>query len=375
MEKKSFFLLFFLLGGIFISVYFLYLDSRASFMVAQVERGAIRDSVTGNLKVHASATYDLRAEVNARVDWVALPPLGGTISVEENQSLIKFVQDDLDRSLQRLFLDKKQFNERTEIGSTAEKLLEIKKLELSTTAELAKNDKVSSYDLKLLTNEVDRLIREVKLEKLSRDHFHENFNFSMANLKAEIDKRSIKSPIAGDFSSCLVSPGNQVFSGNIVGRVFSKTRIIEVVLNEEEFDGLNVGLSAGVTFFSHANQIFEAEVSALSASVDPASGMRKLFLKMKEDRLSIPVGSSGRAEIIKSKKNQALLVPSKSLIGDYVVVERAGIVEFRKVVVGARNLQMIEILEGLEEGERVVIETPHLLKNGERIQSVLIKKE
>jgi len=344
-------------------------------MVAQVERGAIRDSVTGNLKVHASATYDLRAEVNARVDWVALPPLGGTISVEENQSLIKFVQDDLDRRLQRLFLDKKQFNERTEVGSTAEKLLEIKKLELSTTAELAKNDKVSSYDLKLLTNEVDRLITEVKLEKLSRDHFHENFNFSMANLKAEIDKRSIKSPIAGDFTSCLVSPGYQVFSGNIVGRVFSKTRIIEVVLNEEEFDGLNVGLSAGVTFFSHANQIFEAEVSALSASVDPASGMRKLFLKMKEDRLSIPVGSSGRAEIIKSKKNQALFVPSKSLIGDYVVVERAGIVEFRKVVVGARNLQMIEILEGLEEGERVVIETPHLLKNGERIQSVLLKKE
>ena len=62
-------------------------------------------------------------------------------------------------------------------------------------------------------------------------------------------KRSVKSPISGEFSSCFVAPGNQVFAGNVVGKVHANERIIEVSLNEEEFEGVKVGLGAGVRFF------------------------------------------------------------------------------------------------------------------------------
>ena len=194
----------------------------------------------------------------------------------------------------------------------------------------------------------------------------------MSNLKAEIEKRTISSPIDGEFATCLVAPGNQVFTGNVVGRVYSKRRIIEVSLNEEDFHGLKTGLAAGVTFFSHGNDVFEANVSALSATVDSNSGVRKLYLKLASEDISIPVGSSGRAEVIKSKKNKALLIPRKALIGDFVVVEKDGLAQFRKIIVGAQNLLTVEVLEGLGEGEKVVIQTPHVLKDGERVKSTLV---
>ena len=75
-------------------------------------------------------------------------------------------------------------------------------------------------------------------------------------------------------------------------------------MNEEDFEGVEVGLVAGVSFFSQGNTVFDANVSALSATVESNSGMRKVYLSLVSQIDSIPVGSSGRAEIIKSEKTR-----------------------------------------------------------------------
>ena len=354
------------------TVYYIIRQSSPSVFVSRAEYGAIRDSVTGNVKVHAAATFDLIAQANARVKWVALLPLGQSLWVEENQTLVELVQDDLDLRMDRLILDKEQFNERTEVGSPTEILLSIKEKELHSMSELAKIEQVASHSFDIIDNEVERLRTQVKLEKLGNTHFLENFELSLATLEAEIKKRSVKSPISGEFSSCFVAPGNQVFAGNVIGKVHAKQRIIEVSLNEEEFEGVEVGLGCGVRFFSQGNKIFDANVSAISVSVETSSGMRKLYLNLVEDADSIPIGSSGRAEIIKLEKDRALLIPSKALVGDFVVVEKNGIAKFHKVVTGARNLLTVEVIEGLKEGDKVVVETPHVLNNGDRIKSTVV---
>ena len=47
----------------------------------------------------------------------------------------------------------------------------------------------------------------------------------------------------------------------------------------------------------------------------------------------------------------------------------------REVLIGAKNLEMVEVLEGLNIGDVVVIETPHLLREGQRVKSILIKNK
>ena len=143
-------------------------------------------------------------------------------------------------------------------------------------------------------------------------------------------------------------------------------------MNEEDFEGVEIGLVAGVSFFSQGNTVFDANVSALSATVESNSGMRKVYLSLVNQIDAIPVGSSGRAEIIKSEKNKALLIPRKALVGDFVVIEEKGIAKFREVTIGAKNLLTVEVLDGLKEGEKVVVETPHLLKDGDRMKSTLV---
>ena len=374
--KNKTFPLFLFIVLLFCSLgYFVFTKVTTQVLVARVESASIRDSVTGNVKVHASATFDLKSEASARVDWVALLPLGQTLPVEQNQTLVQLVKDDLDRQMDRLLLDKEQHDERKKEGSPTEILLKIKEKELSSIKELLKHEKVSTYELEVLQNEVDRLDTQVRLEKLSHQHFLENHDLSLSNLKAQIAKRSIVSPIQGDFSSCFVAPGNHVFAGSVVGKVHSKDRIVEVSLNEDEFQGIQSGLKAGVSFFSHPNQIFDAEVSALSATVDTHSGIRKLFLTLSDQSVFIPVGSSGRAEIIKSEKTEALIIPRKALVGDFVVLEQGGVAHFQKVKTGSKNLLTIEVIEGLRIGDKVVVETPHLIKEGQRISPTVITSQ
>ncbi len=354
--------------------YFLVLGKASpAVIVSQVKIGSVRDSVTGNVKVHASASFDLTAKASGQVGWVALSPLGQSLMVKKDQTLVQLLHHDLDRKMNRLLLDKKQFEERTKNGSTTELLLEIKERELESMNKLAKTETVSPYDIELIQNEVDRLNALIKLEKLDHAHFMENFALSLDELKAEIKDRSIESPIDGDFTSCYVAPGNQVFNGNRVGKVHSRERIIEVSINEEDFYDLRQGLPAGVTFFANKSKIYDAEVTALSSTIDSNSGIRKLYLKLVGEEIdTIPVGSSGRAEIIKSQKEDVLLIPRKALVGDYVVVENSGLAEFRNIVVGAKNLLTVEVLSGLKKGENVVLQTPHQLKNGERIKPVTV---
>lgn len=372
-SKAKIFLFFcFIVGIAFSATWFFEEIFVSEILVVKAKDAYIRDSVTGNIRVHAAATYDLKAEVSGEVQWVAVLPLGNPLSVELNQTLILLDMNDVNRSITRLNLDRAQHRERIEAGSPTKILLQIREKELKDLQALAKTDYLSAYDIESKTNEVERLRTQIRHEQLADDHFNQNYFHRLSNLKDEIEKKSIKSPITGEFSSCYVAPGNQVFPGNLVGKVYSEQRIIEVSLLEEEFYQLKVGMPAGLSLLSTGNKIYSAKVSALSSTVDANSGIRKLYLEMDENNHSLPVGSSGRAEIIREEKESALIIPRKALVGDFVVVADAGQAKFKKVKVGAKNLKTVEILEGIKAGENVVIETPHLLTEGERVKPILI---
>ena len=372
MKNKTFLYVLLFIGALSVVLFFLFKQAVPSVLVAQVKIGPIRDSVTGNVKVHAAASFDLRSQANAMVEWVGLVPLGNPLRVDKNETLIRLNSEDLDLRMNRLLLDRQQFIDRKMLGSQLGILLQIKEKDLNSSVELASKENIPPYEVALKSNEFERLSAQYKLEMLGHEHFEQNFQYNKKLLEKEIEKRSIRSPIKGDFSSCLVAPGNQVFPGDIVGKVYSRERIIEVSLNEEEFLGLKKGLSAGVNLFALGSKIFDATVTGLSSTVDSNSGIRKLYLQLNEKDIELPVGSSGHAEIIKSEKTETLILPRKALVGDYVVLDKKGIAHFQKVLVGARNLRTIEVIKGVKKGDRVVVETPHILRNGERIQSTTV---
>ena len=77
-----------------------------------------------------------------------------------------------------------------------------------------------------------------------------------------------------------------------------------------------------------------------------------------EDMKQLLPGYSADAEVILDAKEDVVRVPSEAIIENqrlYVYKPRQGVLEERRVVVGLSNWDYTEIVEGVKEGEQVVL--------------------
>ena len=343
-------------------------------VVSIVQKGDIRDSVSGNVRVLAEQSFQLRSETQSKLEYAALIPFGKPIPVDNNQTLYLMNTEDLERSLERTRLTQSSHEKRLKTGSTIGLQLELEEQNLESFKILSQengND-ISEFELESKINLVERLRRQYELEKISNEETTKSLNLEINRIQHELEKHKIRSPIQGTLVSSSVKAGDTIFSGQVLGEVQSDNRIIEVTLNEEDFAGINEGQKVGVTIFSFGNKIFEGVVSRLTANVDPATGRRKLFVKLTSNE-DLPVGSSGRAEIIKREITGTTIIPRKALLGASVFIVQDGTVSQKKVEVGAKNLEFVEITKGLKPKDMVISETPHLFYDGENVSPTILK--
>ena len=345
---------------------------KTNAIVQLVEKGTIRNSVTGNVNVFPESSFQLRAENQGKAQFVLMKPLGKPVTVSKEEILLQLDNSDLNRSLEQAHNAQKTHLDRIELGSAISLQLEIEKKELESLQVLAKEDKVPAFELQKKQNLVNRLTLQLQNEELEWEESRKNHEFKIASLESNIEKNAIRSPINGKLVSSSVTPGEMVFAGTVIGRVISHNRLIEVTLNEEEFNGIKEGQPAAVTLYTFGKRIFDANVSRLSATIEPNTGRRKLYLSIATG-IELPTGGAGRAEIIKGIQENTLIIPRKALLGNSVMVVQNGVVSIRKVTIGASNLKDVEIIEGLKANEQVIVKTPHLFENNQAVSVSVIK--
>jgi hypothetical protein len=74
--------------------------------------------------------------------------------------------------------------------------------------------------------------------------------------------------------------------------------------------------------------------------------------------------------LVVSRRENALLVPSRALKGNAVWVLADGRVQRRDVKTGVAGAERAEILAGVAEGERVVLSPADTLRDGQRAEGV-----
>ncbi len=339
-------------------------------IVISAGKGTVRDGVPGNVVILADRTYNIVSKVSGVIVETAMKTYGKPVSVENNSTLVTMDTYDLKVNLDQLLYQRDFHEKRIAAGSVTAMRLEAARREFESLKTLADQDKFPLAELQKHEDSVRQLETQLEQEKLTESQQMEDFRVNETRLRTEISAMTMVSPIDGLLTKLLISPGDMVFSGTHLGQVVSHKRLVEVTLNEEDFAGTMEGQQVAVTLLSRGPQIFEGNVTRLSATVDAASGRRKLYVELEDGNEHFTPGSSGRAEIIKSIRNNALLVPRKALMGSAIFVVKNGIAEAREVKVGARNLMTAEIIDGLEQGEQVIVETPHLFRDGQQVKPV-----
>lgn len=194
------------------------------------------------------------------------------------------------------------------------------------------------------------------------------------SLASRVADTEVRAPQDGVVLTKLVELGEVVSVNQSLFRVGDTSRLIlEVMIDEADVAKVRDGSDgspasvAAITLYAYDQQIFTGSVFEIYPD---ANRERKAFLtKVKLDAPppGLKSGMSAEVNIISRKKAGVLLAPGVAEADGFVSVVNGGKIERRAVKVGMRDLLRVEIVEGLEEGELVVVEKPADLAPGKPV--------
>jgi membrane fusion protein, multidrug efflux system len=185
----------------------------------------------------------------------------------------------------------------------------------------------------------------------------------------------IRAPIAGVVSQRHLRIGNTISASEPAFQVTELDLLIAYIhIPEREFRRLERDQAAELRLDAIPGQRFMARVQRISPIVDPATGTFKVTLEVPSQDARLKPGMFGRFDIVWDVRRDALLVPRVAIIDDdvsdslFVIVD--GKAERRSVRTGYTRGAQVEILEGLEGDEQVVILGQAGLRDGARVEIV-----
>lgn len=175
-----------------------------------------------------------------------------------------------------------------------------------------------------------------------------------------------------------VKVGNQIYGGHTVCTV-PDLRVMQVRLqiHEADISKLKTGLRATVTTDSYPGMLLDGEITKIASVANGnedwggSSEVKKFAIEvtMQTKDLQLRPGVSAKVEIHVDVREKALFVPLQCVFAEdgahWCHVQEAGKPPTtRKVGIGAANDNYLEILDGLQEGEQVLLYNPLLPETG-----------
>jgi len=231
----------------------------------------------------------------------------------------------------------------------------------------------AAYDQALRTVERMRPLHERgAISDQDWDNARTALTVAEANLDAARRRVDLVSPIDGVVTDILVTRGVMPESGDPLVRVSDLSRV-QVVLQVSPEQARELALRQPATVPVHG---LVGTVSRVALQADPMSRLLEIELTFPGTpaepaaERAVP-GTLVTALVEVGRRADAILVP-RSAVRDGVawVVDADGISHRRAVTVGLEGDGRMEILEGLVEGERVVVAGASLLSDGARTRVV-----
>lgn len=150
-----------------------------------------------------------------------------------------------------------------------------------------------------------------------------------------------------------VTPGTTLF------RISDFTPLLcRVEVPEKELPRVKVGQTAYLQVEAYPERRFPATVARLRPTVDPASGTFTVTLEV-EAQGALRPGMFASVYLETETRRNVLVIPRDALVldslGDTVYVMEGGVASRREVVLGLRDADSVEVIEGLEEGWQLIV--------------------
>lgn len=197
---------------------------------------------------------------------------------------------------------------------------------------------------------------------------------ALAAAQQQVVDHTIKSPLDGAVLREDGKPGETVSAGQILYWV-GETAPLWIVtdIDEDDIPLIAVGQRALIRVDAFPDKSISGRVLEITPMGDPINRVYRARIDVPADS-GLRVGMTTEINVVVSERADAVLAPLTGLRDGRMFVVEDGVAVERKVETGVMSSERVEILDGVKDGDLVVVEPPRKLKNGDRVRAQTIER-
>jgi membrane fusion protein, multidrug efflux system len=221
----------------------------------------------------------------------------------------------------------------------------------------------------------EKLLAERTISQAEYDQNRARLESARANINSKqalIDKKKIRAPFSGQLGIRQVDLGEYLAPGAHIVSLQSMDPIYtDYTLPERYLSDLSVGQTIEIKIQSYPGERFEGRIQAINPGIDPGTRSIRLRAELANPDGRLRPGMFAEVRTLLPQRDDILTLPQQAITyapyGDtvFVIEEKNGqlVVQRKPVTTGEVRNGRVEILSGLEAGDRVASAGQTKLRN------------
>lgn len=254
---------------------------------------------------------------------------------------------------------------------------------------------------------LDRLLKTGAIPQAEHDRLKTSYLAAKAQrralragkgqLAANASDGVITAAISGVIADKMVEEGDIAVPSMPLCRIINVEKLkVQLRLVEADVPKVKEGQEVVLHLDAYPKNPFKGEVSVVLPYLNQQTRTNTVEVTVdnpKDDKTGkrlLKPGMYGRADLVVDRRPQVLVAPERALLLDNQILEKqkpgevlrkafvvgdGGVANKRIVKLGARKGTLWQVLDGLKEGEKIIVRGQHGLKDGQRVEIVEAAKE
>lgn len=198
----------------------------------------------------------------------------------------------------------------------------------------------------------------------------------VSSIEAQLADRIVRAPFAGLVGLREVSLGGLVRPGDPIARLDDASLIkLDFTVPERFLSVVSAGMQIAARTSAYPDEVFTGAIAQVDSRIDPVTRSVTVRAEIENRDGRLLPGQLMTVEVRRDERSQPA-VPGSALTRYldqtfvYVIEEGADGVfaRQRSIQLGRRSGQMVEVLDGLQAGERIITEGVHRIRDGSQVQ-------
>ncbi|OGI31733.1 MAG: hypothetical protein A2287_04495 [Candidatus Melainabacteria bacterium RIFOXYA12_FULL_32_12] len=195
---------------------------------------------------------------------------------------------------------------------------------------------------------------------------------SLALARQELNKTVVSSPINGFIKEKKVASGDYVSEGTALFEIIQTNPLkLTFTIPEEKIGKIKQGQEVTFTVNAYPDKEFKGTIKTIYPNIEEQTRNLKIEALVNNTKGELKPGMFAKAKIYTENIKNVLMIPSVALLFDDTEAKvfkiEANVAKATSVKIGEKYGEMVEILQGLQENQPIIVTGQQNLSEGVKI--------